>query len=61
MQSLEFINARFDSALARRARVEAARRNISRSELVRQAVAEFLRLLDEAESRQGVKNVELIK
>jgi predicted HicB family RNase H-like nuclease len=43
MDEQVFVNARFDLETARAARIEAARRGISRSEFVRQAVREMLR------------------
>ncbi len=60
MQKIEFVSARFEFGLARQARIEAARRNISRSELLRQAVTEFLRALENDEYQQkGIqKNVQ---
>lgn len=45
-----FMAAQVPFDLARRARVEAAKRNVSRSELVRQAVAAFLQ---EGEQQQS--------
>ena len=42
------ISAQFPTDLAQAARVEAARRNVSRAELIRQAVAEFLRKTNKA-------------
>lgn len=45
-QMLISISAQFPTDLARAARVEAARRNVSRAELIRQAVAAFLRQVE---------------
>jgi len=57
MQQIIYVTAPFPAQLEAAARLEAARRRISRAELVRQAVAEFLqRTQARARAAQGVGN-----
>jgi len=55
MQQTIYVTAPFPAQLEAAARIEAARRRISRAELVRQAVAEFLR--NAAGQQSEVQNV----
>ncbi len=43
-QQLQFISLQLPKKLAAEARIEAAKRNLSRSELIRRAVVEFLKM-----------------
>lgn len=45
-QAVVFVTAPMPPDLERAARIEAARRNVSRAELIRQAVAAFLRQVE---------------
>jgi len=44
-----FLSVLLSKDLAHRARIEAAKRNVSRSEFVRRAVVEFLRQIEQSE------------
>lgn len=50
------ISAQFPTDLAQAARVEAARRNVSRAELIRKAVAEYLKLIPVKPTSTGQPN-----
>ena len=58
MQKTIYVNAPMPPDLEQRARIEAARRRISRAELVRRAVAEFLQRASEGQPAQPVQGAQ---
>lgn len=57
MEKKVFVTSPFPARLEHKARIEAARRRISRSEFVRRAVAEYLARLTADNSRKEVNDV----